>query len=94
MRTMNYNEKEYLKRLVDKNIERYLEIFGAISVEGPKWCGKTWTASNHAKSFRYLDDENTKELALLDINLILNDDKNTSQSASRMNGKKPVNKIK
>lgn len=71
---MNYNEKEYLKRLVDKNIERYLEIFGAISVEGPKWCGKTWTASNHAKSFRYLDDENTKELALLDINLILNDD--------------------
>ena len=72
---MNYNEKEYLKRLVDKNIERYLEIFGAISVEGPKWCGKTWTASNHAKSFRYLDDENTKELALLDINLILNDDK-------------------
>ena len=71
---MNYNEKEYLKRLVDKNIERYLEIFGAITVEGPKWCGKTWTASNHAKSFRYLDDENTKELALLDINLILNDD--------------------
>lgn len=71
---MNYNEKEYLKRLVDKNIERYLEVFGAISVEGPKWCGKTWTASNHAKSFRYLDDENTKELALLDINLILNDD--------------------
>ena len=38
---MNYNEKEYLKRLVDKNIERYLEIFGAISVEGPIWCGKT-----------------------------------------------------
>lgn len=71
---MNYNEKEYLKRLVDKNIERYLEVFGAISVEGPKWCGKTWTASNHAKSFRYLDDENTKGLALLDINLILNDD--------------------
>lgn len=69
---MNYNEREYLKRLVDKNIEKYLETFGAISVEGPKWCGKTWTASNHAKSFRYLDDEKTKELALLDLDLILN----------------------
>lgn len=30
---MNHNEKEYLKKLVDENIEKYLEIFGAISVE-------------------------------------------------------------
>lgn len=33
MKTMNHNEKEYLKKLVDENIEKYLEIFGAISVE-------------------------------------------------------------
>lgn len=27
-----------------------LGVFGAISIEGPKWCGKTWTAENHANS--------------------------------------------
>ena len=40
----------YKKRIIDSAIERYLEIFGAICIEGPKWCGKTWTSSYHAKS--------------------------------------------
>ncbi len=40
----------YKKRIIDSSIERYLKIFGAICIEGPKWCGKTWTSSYHAKS--------------------------------------------
>lgn len=72
---MNYNESEYIDRLIDKNIERYLETFGAISVEGPKWCGKTWTSSKHAKSIKYLDDEQTKAQVELDMDLILNEEK-------------------
>ncbi|MDL2291975.1 DUF4143 domain-containing protein [Acholeplasma sp. OttesenSCG-928-E16] len=44
------NVLEYKKRMVDSLIERYLEIFGAICIEGPKWCGKTWTSSYHANS--------------------------------------------
>lgn len=40
----------YKKRIIDLSIERYLKIFGAICIEGPKWCGKTWTSSYHAKS--------------------------------------------
>lgn len=44
------NVLEYKKRIVDSLIERYLEIFGAICIEGPKWCGKTWTSSYHANS--------------------------------------------
>lgn len=71
---MNYDEKEYVERLIDKDIDRYLNVFGAISVEGPKWCGKTWTSSKHAKSFIYLDDDSTRNLAMLDINLILNEE--------------------
>ena len=31
-------------------IDRYLKIFGAISIQGPKWCGKTWTSLKHANS--------------------------------------------
>lgn len=46
---MNFNESEYLPRLIDKKVEEYLSVFGALSVEGPKWCGKTWTSLNMLK---------------------------------------------
>jgi len=65
---------EYLPRLVDKKVEDYLSVFGAISVEGPKWCGKTWTAFKHSNSSIFLDDDKTKEKVLLDFELVLNDD--------------------
>lgn len=70
---MNFSESEYLPRLIDKKVEEYLRVFGALSVEGPKWCGKTWTSSKHAKSFVYLDNDEIKERALLDLELILNE---------------------
>ena len=44
------NNDKYKSRLVDQQIEKYLRIFGAICIEGPKWCGKTWTSSHHANS--------------------------------------------
>ena len=40
----------YKPRIVDQMLERKLHVFGAVSIEGPKWCGKTWTAENHAES--------------------------------------------
>ena len=70
---MNFNNDEYMPRLIDKNLDDYLKVFGALYVEGPKWCGKTWTSSKHAKSAVYLDDDETKERALLDLELILNE---------------------
>ena len=47
---MPLTKKEYTERLVDNEIKELLKIFGAISIEGPKYCGKTWTAFNHANS--------------------------------------------
>ena len=44
------NKLNYKKRVVDSLIEKQLKIFGAICIEGPKWCGKTWTSSFHSKS--------------------------------------------
>lgn len=32
--------KDYRPRLIDNIIDSYLEAFGAVCVEGPKWCGK------------------------------------------------------
>ncbi len=71
---MNFNKDEYMPRLIDKKLDDYLKVFGALSVEGPKWCGKTWTSSHHTKSAVYLDDEETKEKALLDLELVLNEE--------------------
>lgn len=42
--------KLYRPRIIDKQIDEYLEAFGAICIEGPKWCGKTWTSSYHSNS--------------------------------------------
>lgn len=43
-------KNEYKPRLIDDLVEEYLQTFGAICIEGPKWCGKTWTSSYHCKS--------------------------------------------
>jgi predicted AAA+ superfamily ATPase len=53
---MTLTKPSYKSRIVDKKIEEYLSIFGAVLIEGPKWCGKTWTMLNHAESVVYLMD--------------------------------------
>lgn len=72
---MSLRKKEYINRLIDKKIQDYLTVFGAISIEGPKWCGKTWASLNYANSVCYLDDDETKEKAKLSLDLILNDER-------------------
>lgn len=64
----------YRKRVIDDVITRYLRVFGAVCVEGPKWCGKTWSSRNQAKS-EYLvgsPDGNfqNRRLAELDVNVV------------------------
>lgn len=72
---MLLRKKGYVDRLIDKKIDEYLEIFGAVSIEGPKWCGKTWASLNHANSVVFLDDEETRAKAELSIDLILENEK-------------------
>lgn len=53
------NEGKYKARIMDAQVERYLNTFGAICIEGPKWCGKTWISSFHANSeFLIADSSN------------------------------------
>ena len=40
----------YRSRLADQMLSEYLKAFGAVCVEGPKWCGKTWLAQHQAAS--------------------------------------------
>ena len=46
----------YRSRLVDATVDRFLATAGALSIEGPKWCGKTWTSLHHANSVFYVSD--------------------------------------
>lgn len=46
----------YKKRILDTVLERKLSGAGAVLVEGPKWCGKTTTCEQHAKSVLYMAD--------------------------------------
>lgn len=50
------DKQKYLPRIIDSQIDQYLSAFGAVCVEGPKWCGKTWTSSYHSKSQIFLSD--------------------------------------
>lgn len=61
----------YKNRICDSVLARKLGGVGAILVEGPKWCGKTTTCEQFAKSALYMGDPVTrdKNLALAEINI-------------------------
>lgn len=50
------NIKDYKPRLIDNKIKEYLNLAKAICIEGPKWCGKTWTSTYHSSSQYYVGD--------------------------------------
>ena len=49
-------KRKYLNRIADKVLLEKLEASGAVLIEGPKWCGKTRTAEEKAKSALYMQD--------------------------------------
>lgn len=69
------NKQEYRPRVVDSQVERYLKNFGAVCIEGPKWCGKTWTSSFHSKSEFLIGDPSNnlqnRQLAEISPSIVL-----------------------
>ena len=72
---MKLNREGYKERLIDKKVDEYLKTFGAVVIEGPKWCGKTWTSLNHCESVCYIADPQgnfqNRTLAELSPDLVL-----------------------
>ena len=66
---------KYKQRIADKLLERKLTGKGAVLIEGPKWCGKTTTAEQHANSLLYMTEsgkiEQHLQLARLNPALLL-----------------------
>ncbi|MCQ2593072.1 MAG: DUF4143 domain-containing protein [Treponema sp.] len=61
---------KYKPRITDILIERKLRGKGALLIEGPKWCGKTTTAEQFAKSILYMSkpEDVSSNLMMADIN--------------------------
>lgn len=68
-------KQDYRPRIMDKKLKQYLETFGAVCIEGPKWCGKTWTSMAHSRSEIFLGDPEgnfqNRRLAELSPSLVL-----------------------
>ena len=54
--------KAYRRRIVDKILLDKLEAKGAVVIEGPKWCGKTTTALQVAKSVLRMDEPSKRDI--------------------------------
>lgn len=72
--------ENYKKRIADDKIECYLKLFGAIRIEGPKYCGKTWAGRYHSNSEILLhkttgEQSNNVELAKMSPSIVLEGEK-------------------
>ena len=61
--------KKYRARIADEILRRKLRGMGAVLIQGPKWCGKTTTAEQQARSILYMDDSETmrQNMELADV---------------------------
>jgi len=55
----------YIPRIADKMLQEQLAAAGVVLIQGPKWCGKTTTAEQQAKSVLYLDAPKTRQANML-----------------------------
>ena len=68
-------EFTYKSRIADEILKKKLKSSGAVLIKGPKWCGKTTTAEQQAKSINYISDpmnlNRNQILAEMNINALL-----------------------
>lgn len=65
----NKNMEKYKPRLADKTLERKLKGKGAVLIQGPKWCGKTTTAEQMAKSILYMSKPEDVRVNLIEADI-------------------------
>ena len=70
--------KSYFKRVTDSVLAEELSGMGAVLVQGPKWCGKTTTCEQLAKSVIYLNDPRRsahyRQIAEIDVTELMQGD--------------------
>lgn len=76
---MTLTPEGYRPRLAESELQRLLIASGAVSIEGPKWCGKTYLGLNSSNTEFALDDFNEygisyREIAENDVRIALQGD--------------------
>ena len=68
---MPKNKNNYRPRIADELLKLKLSAMGAVLVEGAKWCGKTTTCEQQAKSVLYMSDpvKRKEYLQLAEMNI-------------------------
>lgn len=61
----------YVPRLIESRLDTLMRAFGCVEINGPKWCGKTWTAMTRSASIAKLDNPSQREAAQMDPMLAL-----------------------
>ena len=61
-RFLNGIRMEYLERIDDELLKRKLRSSAAVLIEGPKWCGKTSTGAQLAKSIIYIQNPDQRAM--------------------------------
>ena len=66
------NNNDYLPRLIDKQLSEILNSMGAVYIRGPKWCGKSTTSVQKAKTvINFQDVEKGQSfIDLVDTNIM------------------------
>lgn len=59
------NTMDYIKRIIDKDLDLRSKAFNAIQIVGPKGCGKTRTAKERCKTIIEFEDEEKRNSYLL-----------------------------
>ena len=69
------NNDAYRPCIIDSAIKQHLRAFGAICIEGPEWCGKTWSALRYSQSAFFVGDPErnfqNRQLAQIDPSIVL-----------------------
>ena len=66
LQSLNIEAKEmYRPRIADGMLKKQLSASGIVLIQGPKWCGKTTTAEQQARSILYMDFPKTRISNLL-----------------------------
>ncbi|MCL2712937.1 MAG: DUF4143 domain-containing protein [Methanomassiliicoccaceae archaeon] len=63
--------KRYIPRVVDPEIEKLLNVFGAVQISGCKWCGKSWTGLIHSRSSIFIGRPKNRAFAETDPEVAL-----------------------
>ncbi|MDO4437745.1 MAG: DUF4143 domain-containing protein [Coriobacteriaceae bacterium] len=64
-------QRGYKPRLIEPRLDALMQSFGCVEINGPKWCGKTWTALSRSQSVTKLDEPAERAAAEIDPQLAL-----------------------